>query len=131
MRFPSWKFQPDSYYWLCHDDFKMQTPVVSCTADIWDKFILRPCLSAMLRNFFFLPKGRNTTNSHQSGSTNQRRYSPVAVSNAVYVLRKMELAIERLHEHERLMDKHYFEDLVKSDMFLLRGVKSGSGTPLT
>lgn len=53
-----------------------------------------------------------------------------SVSNAAESLQKMEVAIEQLHEHERQMDKEYFEELVKSDIFMIRGWDKRRGAPI-
>lgn len=50
---------------------------------------------------------------------------------SVDVFTNMKSVIERLHEHERLMDKAYFEELVKSDTFLIRGQVSSNKIPVT
>lgn len=55
---------------------------------------------------------------------------PKAVWNLVIKLKEVESAVEALHEHERLMDKDFFEMLVKSDSFLVRGKQKETGYPL-
>lgn len=53
-----------------------------------------------------------------------------AVSKAVSGLKRIETAFEALKEHERLMDKDFFEMLGKGDSFLVIGRQKETGSPL-
>lgn len=53
-----------------------------------------------------------------------------AVSKVVSSLGRIEAAVKALHEHERLMDKDFFEMLVKADSFLVSGREKETGNPL-
>lgn len=107
----------------------MQTPMLPFNNDIWDAFIeaLRVInAEELLDSFNMVILHRILTVQLQKANGD----TALAVSNAAGVLRNMESAIGQLHEHERMMGKAYFEELVKSDAFLIRGQANKSGTPL-
>lgn len=46
----------------------------------------------------------------------------LSLSNALSAMKGIERVTEALHEHERLMDKKYFEYLVKADVSMVSGM---------
>lgn len=54
-----------------------------------------------------------------------------SVTNAIQAIKEMEAATVELQEHERLMDKDYFEYLLKSNLFMTSGRDREHGRPIT
>lgn len=108
----------------------MAKPLLLCDTNIWKMY--ESCLhDAGCEQFLNLVSKEGTQRiiSVQLRHTNGN--IDLSITNTIQAIKQIERATEELHEHERLMDKDYFEYLLKSNLHMTSGKDKDHGRPIT